>query len=803
MRILTRLSIITALCILLPASLCYGKMQFRIAKDGTMTMRCDGKEYISRSSIGLVLKDGALHAPVSAKVSKGQIRLGFDCCEVLLDASYRENGSLRLSVNSIPDEIDGFVFGPFVCPDCTEAGEIVGAAWHGDGSLVCIQSLNPKTEGECDLEFTNNTPFRSPAGKAAVIEDGTVYLSCSAGNMTRPRFIKENRVAGMKNIMTEAVPAPEGSIEGAAIVLTCAPDSRTMLEDISKIEIEEGMPHPTLDGEWAKTSKRAADLYFVFTSSGIEDQVKMAERAGVRWVYFNDPFESWGHFGISRKQYPGGLDEFKDVISYARGHGVNIGFHTLSNFIHPHDPFVTPVPNKDLLAFYPTTIKKGLSETDTEIFIEDGADYDGKWNMNTVRLGDELIQFDRYDAERKCLTGCRRGSFGTAPASYESGTGITLLADHYYGTFFPSYKLQSEMADNVAGLIKDAGIKRMSFDGMEGCLWTGLGEFACSDYVRRAFQTFGNELMCDASTSSHYRWHAHTYFNWGEPQWDSHFRGGMYNYRSSNQDVFTRNLMPRMLGWYHIQESTRHFEPTLPETLEFIMSRSVAYDAGMCIMIYNHKPESQEKLDKYLDKVREWQDFRFSVDVPDELRARMREEKTDWHLEKKDGKWILTDTFISDEDMSWNERTVTNPDGSVYHESLCMVDRNSTGKDVPLIVEPQHFRIRVGNCYNHGKMEGLKITGRFNAEHLNLEFKVSADAGDYLEYDGKKTLYHYDKDYNLLETLEGVGEELVIPDAGYSPIRFHYTISGLQKDEQMKLEFKHFRPTRRYEFDIR
>lgn len=801
MKILTRALIFFALC--LPASLCYGKMQFKVTSDGTMSMRCDGKEYISRSSIGLVLKDGALHAPVSAKTSKGQIRLGFDCCEVLLDAKYRDNGSLRLSVASIPDEIDGFVFGPFVCPDCTEAGEIVGAAWHGDGSLVCIQSLNPKTEGECDLEFTNDTPFRSPADQVAVLEDGTVYLSCSAGNMTRPHLIKQCRWSGFKDIWTEAVPAPEGSIEGAAIVLTCAPDATTMLEDISRIETEEGLPHPTINGDWAKTSKRAADLYFVFGDSGIEKQVEMAERAGVHWVYFNDPFESWGHFGISRNQYPGGFDEFKGVIDYARGHGVNIGFHTLSNFIHPYDPFVTPVPHKDMLAFDPAPILKDLSETDTEIFIGKEMNYAIKGNLSTVRLGDELIQFDRYDAERKCLTGCTRGAFGTKAASYKAGTVLTHMADHGYGTFFPSYKLQSEMADNVASLIRDAGIKRMSFDGMEGCLWTGLGEFACSDYVRRAFQTFGDELICDASTPSHYRWHAHTYFNWGEPYWDSHFRGGMYNYRSTNQDKFTRNLMPRMLGWYHIQESQKHFEPTLPETLEFILSRSVAYDAGMCIFIYSHKPESQAKLDKYLDKIRDWQDFRFSVDVPDELRARMREEKTDWHLEKKDGKWILSDMFIDTEDLAFHDYAKPLPDGSVYHESVCMVDRNTSGKDVPLLVEPQHFRIRVGNCYNHGILEGLRITGRFTAVGTDLEFKVKANAGDYLEYDGGLTLNHYDKDYNLLETLEGKGKEIIVENAGYSGLRFHYTVKGLKEDEFMPITFKSIRATRHYEFDIK
>lgn len=779
---------------------CTSGMRFKIAGDGTMTLRCDGKEYISRSSVGLVLKDGALQAPVSAKVSKGRIKLGFDCCDVLLDASYRDNGSLRLSVASIPDEIDGFVFGPFVCPDCTEAGEMVGAAWRADGALVCIQSLNPKTEGECDLDFTNGTPFHSPGDKVAVLEDGTVYLSCSAGNMTRPRILE--KLNSYRNVEVEPVPAPEGSIEGAAIVLTCASDPESLLEDISKLEEEEGLPHPTINGEWAKTSRHASDLYLVFGPSGvrglkfpdgsaeIKEQVKMAERAGVHWVYFNDPFETWGHFGINRQMYPGGLEEFKSVIKYAHEHDVNIGFHTLSNFMHIDDPFVTPVPDKGILAYDHTPILKDLSESDTEIFIGEEKNYALKSMFNAVRIGDELISFSDFDKDRMCLTGCRRGAFGTKAASYKAGEIISHLPDDGYSTVSPSYKLQGEMADNIANLIKDATIRRISFDGMEGCYWTGLGEFACSSYVKRVFDTVGSELICDASTPSHYRWHAHSYFNWGEACWDSGFRGGMYNYRARNQFKFDRNLLPNMLGWYIIRDGHQHIEPSLPEDVEFILSRMVAYDAGMCIHLQT--PYS-EKLNSFLDKVRDWQELRFNVDVPEELRARMREERTDWHLEKKDGKWILTELGIYHEDLAIRDNVRKTAPGTYYHSSIMMTDVGSPFKDDPVLYEPMHFRIRVGDCYDHGRLEGLEFRG--------LKFDVTADAGDYLEYDGGTALRHYDKDYYLLETLNAEGREVILNYAnGIAAIRFNYTLTGLRDGEEMLIGVKHFSPIRHYEF---
>ena len=783
---------------------CTSGMDFKIAPDGTLTMKCNGKEFISRSSVGLVLKDGELHSPVAAKVSKGQITLSFDGCEVVLDASYRDNGSLRMSVASIPDEIDGFVFGPFVCPDCNEAGEYIGAAWREDGSLVCIQSLNPKTEGECDLEYINNTDFHSPGNEVATLEDGTVYLSCSAGNMTRPRLWKTEPWSGFKNVLTEVVPAPEGSIEGAAIVLTCAPDGDSLLEDIHKLEIEEGLPSPTVDGEWAKTSKYASELYFVFGPSGvrglnfpewtseIKEQVKMAERAGVHWVYFNDPFETWGHFGINRQQYPGGFDEFKDAIGYAKEHGVNIGFHTLSNFIHSDDPFVSPVPDKGMLAHDRTPIIKDISDRDTEIFIGEPMNYTRKSTFNAVWIGDELIRYTDFNSDRMCLTGCQRGAFGTTPSSHKAGDEISRLPDDGYQTFFPTYALQGEMADNIAGLIKEAGIRRMSFDGMEGCRWTGLGEFACSSYVKRVFDTVGSELICDASTPSHYRWHAHSYFNWGEACWDSNFRGGMHNYRAQNQIKFDRNLMHNMFGWFIVRDGEKHLEPSLPEDVEFILSRMVAFDAGICM--YFQTPYS-EKLDSFMDIVRDWQDFRATVDVPEDVRAKMRAEKSDWHLEKKDGKWILTDMFVYPEDLSIRDRVTKVGPGAYSHRSTFMTDTNSPSKDVPFLAEPLHFRLRVGDCYDHGKLEGLSFCG--------LKFDVKADAGDYLEYDGGTTLYHYDKDYYLLETVPTEGKEVIWSNTRIRAISYGYTLTGLKDGEEMVMSIKQFRPTQQFVFDVK
>lgn len=785
-----------------------GEMCFKISPDGLLSMKSSGKVEISPSPVGLVAIGDALYAPVKAELSKDIVTLSFESGQVVLEKKTRPDGSLRLEVKEIDDVFDTFYFGPYDCPGSTDVGDIVGAAWHPDGSLVCIQSLNPKTVGQFIgrnyMPQTNDTGYSSPGLKVAYIDGDKAVLSCHADNFTRPRVVP-SIPSGLKNVVAEAIPAPEGSIAGAAVILTRADNADDMLAKIGEIELEEGLPHPTIDGEWAKTSPHAADIYFDFGGSDMAAQIRTVTRAGVNWIYFSDPFKSWGHFEVSPQKYPGRDGQFKGAVDKALFSGINVGTHTLSNFIHTYDSYVTPVPDKNLLAFDPTPIKNELTETSTEITIGEALNYAVHQTLSLVRIGDELIRFGSFDKDRLCLTGCERGAFGTKATAHPAGSILYHMADHGYETLFPNHELQSEMAANIGGFMSDFGLRRLSFDGLEGCTYTGHGEFGTNSFVKAVFDNAGGDLICDASTSSHYRWHALSYFNWGEPWYDSDRRGGGYNYRARNQDYFHLNLLPGMLGWYKVCDSDRRYEPTLPETLEFIMSRTVAYQAGLLL---SYSLKESPKADTYLDMVKMWQDFRFSVDVPADIREKMKVQRTDWHLEKDADKWTLSEIAINDYDLGFTDRKQTviqmESGTSSYrqsgkfgtsHMSNCIIDRSSTDKSVAPVREPAHLRVRVGTPEEQGELNGLAFCGGWYGSEI-ISFDVTAKAGDYLEYSGGKTLCHYDKDYNLLEKIEGSGRELIFDGAGLGAVTVKYQLSN----DNLTMTMKHIRTVQKFEF---
>ena len=798
------LSFLTA--VLLLASCSGGDMSFKIDGKGLLSMTAGGKTEIAPSPVGMISVDDVLKVPLSARTTSDRIVLSYEEGDVVLSKKIREDGSLRLEVIEIPEGIDTFFFGPYSCPDCSDVGDIVGAAWHADGSLVCIQSLNPKTVGQFvgtgSLPKTNETGFPGPGLKVAYLDGDNAVLSCHADNFTRPRVVS---VGAFKNVVAEAIPAPEGAIEGAAVAILRADDSDSMLDKICQLEIEERLPHPTIDGQWAKTSPHAADIYFDFGDPDIEAQIRIVQKAGANWIYFSDPFESWGHFDVSKVKYPEGDAQFKAAADRALSKGVNVGTHTLSNFIHTYDKYVTPVPHKDLLCFDPTPIKADISATSTEIFIGEVLNYAARTTLNLVRIGDELIKTGGFDADRLCLTGCLRGAHGTVAQAHPAGSIITHMSDHGYATLYPNHALQSEMAENIGNFMSRFGLRRLSFDGLEGCHATGHGELGTNTFVKKVFDCVGGDLICDASIPSHYRWHALSYFNWGEPWYDSDRRGGNYNYRAANQDYFHKNLLPGMLGWYKVCNSDRRYEPTLPETLEFIMSRTVAFQAGLLL---SYSIGESPKADKYLEMVKNWQEFRFSVDVPDEIRERMKVQRTEWHLDKNDTKWTLSEMFIQEFDLGYTDRKKTiiqmesgtssyQPWGNYgsSHFSNCIIDRATYDKTVEPITEPAHYRIRVGTPEQSGQLHSLAFCGGWYGSEILRFDDVTANAGDYLEYFGGKTLCRFDKDYNLVETYEGVGQELLYRSTGGS-VSVKYNLSN----DDLIMTMKHFRTVQKFEF---
>ena len=107
----------------------------------------------------------------------------------------------------------------------------------------------------------------------------------------------------------------DGGVIGSRIALFGCPASQA-LETIGAIEVAEGLPHPLIDGVWAKVATNANCSYLIvdFSERTIDRAIEMTKHAGLNYLYHSSPFETWGHFKLKPGLFPNGWDGLRTCV---------------------------------------------------------------------------------------------------------------------------------------------------------------------------------------------------------------------------------------------------------------------------------------------------------------------------------------------------------------------------------------------------------------------------------------------------------------------------------------------------------
>lgn len=434
----------------------------------------------------------------------------------------------------------------------------------------------------------------------------------------------------------------DGGVKGSKIALFGCPEKEA-LATIGQIEVAEGLPHPMLDGVWGKVSPTAKLSYMIssFGENDIDEVCRYAGQAGLKYAYHPGPFETWGHFKLNPREFPDGDQSMKRCVEKAAGHGIRLGVHTLTGFITPNDPYVTPVPDPRLARSGSSTLSAAVDQKATEIPVREAESFKKPvpWNkpMNTVIIGQELVQFKSVSPQEPSrLLGCTRGAFGTKAAAHPAGADVGHLADHAYHTFYPGIEngMMDEMTSRLVQLGNNTGLRQISFDGLEGLSAYGYGEYARNRFVKQCYDGWKGEVVSDASNLLHYLWHVHTRMNWGEP-WGKAMREGMAEYRFRNQAYFERNLFPRMLGWFQLLTAGGDLEATTLDDMEWVLAKAAGYDAGFAVVTGPGILKAHGQAADLLRAVKDWESLRLAGAFSEKQREALRQ--CEFHLEAPPG----------------------------------------------------------------------------------------------------------------------------------------------------------------------
>ncbi len=755
-----------------------------------LTSTLNGKNYLSTDTVAPLFScwvEGKMRYPEKAGFENNILTLQYaQNLEIKIECIQNSTHlTFELKDCNQPENVELVVWGPIPTTIDKLVGETVGVV-RGDEFALGIQALNPKTLGgypwtdndcmpQIDIFEQDDFSDMSEKNKREVLYRVEAAKPEKFGSTLQAYCRNRLKERVISNLNHEKYVSPvfaDGGIIGSKIALFGCPVEKT-LEWLGRIEVAEGLPHPTIDGQWGKEARTASAAYLIydFNENNIDEAIAYTKKAGLHYLYHSGPFKTWGHFELDEEAFPHGWDGLKMCVEKAKKAGIFVGVHTLSNFITTNDLYVTPVPDPRLAKVGSSFLTEEISKTQTEIPVQ-SPDFFNQYennNLHTIMVGTELVRYDKVSETAPWkLLNCQRGYWNTEVSQHEQGSEISLLADHGYKVFLSNPELSMEIAERIAELFNYCGLHQISFDGLEGNRSTGMGNYGeilfTTNWWSRLDSAITNHAIIDASRTSHYFWHIYSRMNWGEP-WYAGFRESQTEYRLKNQAYFQRNLMPGMLGWFSMRNNT----PV--EDIEWMLTRSAAFNAGYAFVSGSERFKTNGQSDEILKLIGEWEKARMLDAFTEKQKEQMQDINNEFHLETIDeNRWNLYPVFSF---KFKHEDKVKQPGEPLF--STFNFENPEEKATVNFILLAQNATI-----------SDIKIE-LDNSREIKLPIVLSN--GESVRYSGGETADILNSTLHIIRTIN-IENNLFQINKGSHSIQFNCTFSSKEKEPAAKLEIR-------------
>jgi hypothetical protein len=429
-------------------------------------------------------------------------------------------------------------------------------------------------------------------------------------------------------------PTPGFTVKNSAVALYFAPsDKKKLLACIEKIVKKEGLPYLKYKGEWNKVSKKisAPSVWAHFSEKTASQVIKIAKDLSANNICaFSNMFGNWGHFDLSKRLYPSGMDGIHKIAQEAKENNLNFTMYTLTNFIKPKDgvpePYITPVVDPRFCRYdIKSKLVNPLSLKDKTIKLKYTAELEkflNKVKPTMMEINNELIEFSQYKTVGENIEFYidKRGVLMTKPKEHAGNSEVEFIYFAGYRNLFPgTIKMSREVAVNIGNKAKEGHFDKITLDGHESTQQTGYGPFSGNDTLKTIYEiNKDREMIYTGSNMSNYCWNIISYISWGEFDVLKGFRGTMLDYRIRRQLQLGRNLMPKKLGQHYPSKATA-------EDLNWLMGQAVGWDSGVefdiDIKSFNANPEH----DEICRVVRLWEKARISGTLTEKQKMLLRQ----------------------------------------------------------------------------------------------------------------------------------------------------------------------------------
>ncbi|MFT3704697.1 MAG: hypothetical protein QM802_20195 [Agriterribacter sp.] len=530
-------------------------------------------------------------------------------------------------------------------------------------------------DGISDVAFYSHKEpwYRMMYGDAAQVDsNGMISVSYHSRNRSEKREVYFSLIPIMpvdKPNHIEVQPLPGIDYIGSSVALWGSPDSTALVDVIQTIVLQEGLPHPTINGKWIKDP--AAFVPDAMSAGNLNDSIiAYAYRLGFKTISMYD--QGFLRPDRGNEGYIDGKDFDKKPIKMSAGnvshktfsqmaakYGITIGRTTITNSLAPGTKDASPVPSDSLCYQQKRLLVKTINTSDTVIIVDDPthlneiASWEGHAeNLNIMKIGKELIHYMGVTSQPPYrLLNVKRGYWNTTPSGHNAGDTIYKLQvtiNYGYDGIIPNMQLQDEIAKYYADVCSINGLAYYDFDGQEFLFNNGHGYYSAKRFFNTMF-THAKEsgvpyIRFTGATLSEGSWHYQSIWNvgGGKNLYDVDTRewGSTTSQGKDLRDVMYPNFFPvGMGGNFPIKANSTALQ------YEHIQAISVGVGTTYSLILNQKDVESCPQKEMIFAVIRTWENARAANAFPRWLKKELAKPEWQFHLEQiNNNEWKLYKT---------------------------------------------------------------------------------------------------------------------------------------------------------------
>jgi len=496
--------------------------------------------------------------------------------------------------------------------------------------------------------------------------DGTTGICLVTTNLQAHGRARRHSEAAELAVETQDAPGPR--LEGAGAAIVVAPIGNL---DEALARLAQTNPVPTntdLHGTPSKGLPLARSSYWFlrFGEADVDRVLTLCRQSGLRQVMMIS--HSWckdvGHYTFRTDAYPDGVGSVRRTVARLHEADVLVGMHCFASKISKTDAYVTPVPDRRFWVDRTATLARAVDAKASTIRTKtDLREWPGSpiakqktWEGGVAKhreviLDDEIVQYESIgpEGEWHSFLGCTRSAWGTKGNAHDADTtcrhyGVDGCINGYI--IDQETDLLRETTGRLAHIFNTCGFDMVYFDGGEDVDRRRFHHYV-SKFQAVAMEQFTKRPLIHMGTiMTHPLWHSFTRSGTVDTYPNTIrgrlIAGGTWETVPTVRDHIDKSVayllkcredrVPGELGWFGIWSRSKDFEGLQLDEIEYLMARSLAYDAPISLQTSFRALDAHPLTLGILEIVRAYETLRMAGKVPAEVCQRLREKGADFIL---------------------------------------------------------------------------------------------------------------------------------------------------------------------------